>query len=113
MVAGLSPDGKLLWKMDVPGHDPLKADMGEPKAVGISDNEVAVAYMMNDHNVPAFVTAFDRASGARRFDVQLAKTFMNVLSSVTITKQEVAVSSWGSLQAFDPATGKRLFVVGH
>lgn len=113
MVAAVSPDGKLLWKMDVPGHDPLKADTGEPKAVGISDKEVAVAYQMNDHNTPAFVTVFDRATGTRRFDVQVAKTFMNVLSSVTITKQAVAVSLWGSLQTFDPTTGKRLFVIGH
>lgn len=54
----------------------------------------------------------DRATGARRFEVVGKKSRMDVISSVAISRTAIAVSTWGMLDVFDLATGKRLFTIG-
>jgi outer membrane protein assembly factor BamB len=111
MVAGIDPSGAVVWKSEVPGHDPLKVT-DRVDYLDLSDRYVAVAYKRND-KTPSEVAVFDRATGARRFETPLAKSFMNVLSGVNLTPTSVAVSSWGNLQVFDLSTGARRFTVGN
>ena len=110
MVAALDAGGATLWSAVVPGHDPRDAKHGVDH-LAISDDAVAIAYERSGKTLPE-VTVFDRATGKRRFETALTKTFFNVLSGVAITRTAVAVSSWGSLQVFDLKTGALKFTVG-
>lgn len=101
--------GKLAWSAQVPGHDPTTAS-GQPIA-GASARAVAVVYGRGGIDAPE-VTLFDRATGKRLWETVADKSFMNVVSGVTITDSSVAVSLWGSLHVFELATGKHRFTVG-
>jgi len=111
MLAAIDATGKVLWKAEVPGHDPLTVSTGRPKGVAISDKEIAIVYERG-HDAPWELTVFDRVSGARKFETTGKKTRMNVLSFVQLSRSAAAVSTWGSLQIFDLATGKLMYTIG-
>jgi outer membrane protein assembly factor BamB len=110
MIAALDASGAVLWKADIPGHDPLTANTGTPRSAAISDTLVAVTYERS-RATPTLVV-FDRTKGTRLYEIDMHKTMMNVLASVTITNASVLVSLWGSLQAFDPKTGATQYTIG-
>lgn len=112
MVAALDASGKMLWKAEVPGHDPLTASTGRPKAIAIGDKDVAVVYERSKNKSGWELTVFDRATGARKFEVPGKKTTMKVVSFAQMSRTAVAVSTWGSLQVFDLASGKLMYTIG-
>jgi outer membrane protein assembly factor BamB len=111
MVAAIDGSGAMLWRAEVPGHDPLTAKTGRPEYLAVSDREVAVVYE-RENKAPWELVVLDRATGARRFEVVGKKSRMDVVSSVAMSRTAVAVSTWGMLVVFDLATGKLRFTIG-
>lgn len=92
------------WIATVPGVDPMTVDEGEPEPehVALTADALVVAYELEKHNTFR-VTCFDPATGKRRWDVPLPGD--RPMSAVFASKTHALVSVWGSLYAFDLATG--------
>ncbi|MEO6776521.1 MAG: PQQ-binding-like beta-propeller repeat protein [Kofleriaceae bacterium] len=108
MIAVLDPGGHALWKAEVAGHDPMTMKLRAGSAPAISEHDVAIVYARGKQFE---LVVFDRATGARRFEVPV-KARTSVVSGVVLRQSFVAVETWGSLQVFDLATGTRRFIVG-
>jgi len=111
MIAAVDDSGNVLWKSDIPGHAPLGTSSLELKGA-LGDDDVAVTYE-RDHLQTIELAVFDRATGARRFEIVVPQHRGNVLDAIAITNAGVAVSMWGRLQVFEVATGKRSWEIGN
>jgi hypothetical protein len=114
MLAAIDDSEHVLWKTEVPGRDPMTAKHGNAEYVAVGDQIVAVVYEHdNDHEAPT-VTAFDRATGARKWEVATKYTGHMFISmhGVAIGKNAIFVVVENSIQIFDPQTGARRFVLG-
>lgn len=107
IVCVFADDGTVAWQSDVPGNDTLKIT-SRPAGFAWSAKEIAFVYERSHKSYE--LTVFDLATGARRYEVPVAK--MNVAESVILTKSAVAVSGWGVLDVHDLATGEQLFTIG-
>ncbi len=110
MVAAFDKKGNAIWHVEVPSQDPLTASMSD-EHLAIGDDAIAAVYKHDTHQTHE-VAVFDRATGARRFDTALQPSQMDVVTSVVLTRDAVAVVSWGNLQVIDLATGKPRFMIG-
>ena len=113
MIAALDGADTVIWKSEIPGHDALQSNHRAPEYSSVSETDIALVYERESHKAPE-LTVFDRATGRRRFEVQLAKSgrSSNWVHSVAVGKSAAFVGIDGNLQAFELATGKRLFLVG-
>jgi outer membrane protein assembly factor BamB len=96
------------WKAVIPATDPLEARADDEH---VTVNDVAAFVVYETKSGPR-VTALSLADGRRLWDQPLRMKTHLVLTGVVITGANVVVSTWGSLQAFDAATGAPAFLVG-
>jgi len=111
MLAALDAKGTVLWKSDVPGSDPLTARTSAPELFALDATDVVVIYERQSQ-APPTLASFDIRTGARRWEVPLAKGTTIVTRGLSLAKDSVFVSSWGHLQVFDRASGRKRFMVG-
>lgn len=95
------------WKVEVPATNPL--DVSHPSVFTATEDRACVVYEPGA-GAPR-LTCFD-AGGSRQWDAEIAKGTTIVLRGLTAAGDKLFLSSWGHLQVFDLATGRRLHVIG-
>jgi hypothetical protein len=110
MVAAYAPESfDVKWKVQLP-PDPFAAAETAPEFVGVADDRIAVAYTMRE-GAP-HVACLALTDGMRLWDSAVSAQTTHVLTGVAISNSRVFVSMWGRLDAFDRATGKRVYSIG-
>jgi hypothetical protein len=103
--------GKARWKVEVPASSPLQAAGHLVELAALTEDLVCVAYQPNGTD-PPHLGCFELAGGTRRWDSEVAKGTTIVMRGLIAGGRRLFLSSWGHLQAYDLATGKRLYTVG-
>lgn len=114
MLAVIDDQEKLVWAAQVPGLEPMKAKRYAPEHVAYDARTIAVGYERPDRDAPPWLTAFDRATGRRLFELELAKgksPFWRI-AEVRIGTKMIYVTVNGSVRAFDRETGAPRWVLG-
>ncbi|MEO7734856.1 MAG: PQQ-binding-like beta-propeller repeat protein [Kofleriaceae bacterium] len=107
MLAVIDDKEKLVWSAQVPGLEPMKAKRYAPEHVWYDARTIAVGYERPDHDAPPWLTAFDRATGRRLFEREVAKgqsSFWRI-TEVRLGTKLIYVTVNRSLRAFDRETG--------
>jgi putative pyrroloquinoline-quinone binding quinoprotein len=109
MAAALAADPAMRWATEL-AERPLEAGTFTPEHAALTDDRLFVVVGLRDIMKPAHLVAVDRARGTRLWEVSLGRR--SPVEGVLATPDRVYVSSWGTLEAFDPATGQRLYTIG-
>jgi hypothetical protein len=109
MAARLAEDPAQRWATEL-AERPLESSSFAPEHAALGDGQLFVVFGMRDSQKPAHLVALDLARGTRLWEVPLAGT--SPVEGVLAAADRVYVSSWGQLEAFDPATGQRLYAIG-
>jgi hypothetical protein len=114
MLAVIDDKDKLVWSAQVPGLEPMKAKRYAPEHVAYDARTIAVGYERPDHDAPPWLTAFDRATGRRLFELEVAKGTSSFwrITEVRIGTKLIYVTVNASLRAFDRDTGAPRWVLG-
>ena len=115
MLAVIDDKEKLVWSAQVPASEPMKAQRYAPEHVAYDARTIAVGYDRPDGDTPPWLTAFDRATGRRLFEIEVAtaKSPYWRIAEVRIASTQIFVSVNGSLRAFDRETGAPRWAIGH
>ena len=107
MVAVIDGKEQLVWSAQVPGFEPMKAKRYAPEHVSYDARTIAIGYERPDRDAPPWLTAFDRATGRRLFELEVTKGTSSFwrISEVRIGTKMIYVTVNGSLRAFDRETG--------
>lgn len=108
-VAAYSHEGKLVWQRT------LTADYGEfESTLGLASSPLLAGdslVILVDHEGPSYLVALDKRTGQTRW--QTERTSRVSFSSPALVPvgdtQQIVVSSAGSIDGYDPATGKLLW----
>ena len=107
MLAGVGPDRKLTWKLEVPATDVFDVDTGSPK-VALDDDAVAALCERRDDS--SIVTLVDAATGARRWVTRVGAGW---LGGLALTPTAVMVADYrAGLIVLDRKTGQQRFAIG-
>jgi LSD1 subclass zinc finger protein len=109
MIAVLAGDPARTWKSDLAGTRPLETGPFPPEIGAVTADRAYTVYAFSDSGKPAMLVAFDLA-GQRRWEVPLPTTMP--VTMVQATDARVFVAQWGTLQAYDAATGAQAFAIG-
>jgi outer membrane protein assembly factor BamB len=110
MVGALSPGGQLLWSSVVPATNPLQAQERWPEHATLTSDRVYVIYQTKEPQQPPRLVAFELGAGNRLWEAPLPTDAP--IESVQASATHVFVSAWSTLSAFNPATGKLLYLIG-
>jgi outer membrane protein assembly factor BamB len=115
MLAVIDDKEKLVWSTQVPGLEPMEAKRYAPEHVAYDARTIAVGYERPDHDAPPRLTAFDRATGRRLFEREVANGASSVwrITEVHVGTKLIYVTVNASLRAFDRETGAPRWVHGH
>jgi outer membrane protein assembly factor BamB len=109
-IAAVYPnDSSRTWKSDLAGSRPLETGPFGPEAAAVTDAAAYTVYAWSDIQKPKVLVAFN-LSGQRQWEAPLPNTAP--LTAVQASGRHVYVSQWGRLQAYDAASGKKLFSIG-
>ena len=104
-----TPDGEVLWKRD------LLADYGKyggrfGLGGSLCQDESSV-FVLADNDGPAYILALDKATGKTKWKTdRTSRTAWSSPMMLTVGgKQQIVVSSAGSLDGYSPASGKLLW----
>lgn len=111
-VVALDHQGKLLWSRS------LTKDYGEPDnhhGLGSSPAQTAESLFVNvQHRGPSYLVALDKATGQNKWKVERKSS--QAWSSPIIVRigesSRVVLSSGGTADAYDPATGNKTWEMG-
>jgi hypothetical protein len=109
MIAQLK-NGKISWKATVPLDNPLEAQEGSPRHVGLAIDSIVTAYA-SEKGSRQFLTAFALSSGARRWHVALPEGVQRV-SKLATSNNRVFVLAREQLLLFDAGDGNLLAMIG-
>ena len=109
MIAVLAGDPARTWKSDLAGTRPLETGPFPPEIGAVTADRAYTVYAFSDSGKPAMLVSFDLA-GQRRWEVPLPTTMP--ITMVQATDARVFVTQWGTLQAYDAATGAQAFAIG-
>lgn len=106
MLAVLDDKEKLVWSTQVPGREPMKAKRYAPDRVAYDERTIAVGYERPDTDT-AWLTAFDRATGRRLFEheVAMGESPYWHIADIQIGTKMIYVMTNGSVRGFDRETG--------
>jgi len=115
MLAVIDDKEKLVWSAQVPGHEPMTAKRYAPEHVASDARTIAVGYERPDHDAPPWLTAFDRATGRRLFELEVARGTSSFwrITEVRVGTKLIYVTVNGSLRTFDRETGAPRWALGH
>jgi hypothetical protein len=110
-MVGFMKGGKLAWSSEVPARDPLEAREGAPDDVTLGGAHLFVGYEQQSGDKPASVTAFDVASGSRRWTAALPEKLRNI-GKLVAGSDVVFVSAGDNMVALGASDGKQRFAIG-
>jgi outer membrane protein assembly factor BamB len=110
MVAAVDKK-KVLWKMMVPGVDPLTTRPTGVDAGAYEGGFLVVPYDMKDHKDGTRLACFEAGTGKRLWDVQVHKK-SQVSSGISISANDVFFASWTALYVFSLKTGQLRYMIG-
>ena len=105
-------NGTVLWRTELPPSAPMASAEKEPALVQI-DGDAVFAVVAMRSGAPPRVVRLDLASGTPVWESPLPDrlgTF--VLTALTVGEGRVFVSTWGSIEVLDEATGDWLYALG-
>jgi len=109
-MIGLISNGKLAWKVTLPLDNPLEAQEGSPRHVGLALDSIVAAYA-TEKDSRQFLTAFALASGTRRWHVALPEGVKSV-SKIATSANRVFIQAREQLLVLDATDGKLIAVIG-
>jgi outer membrane protein assembly factor BamB len=110
MVAVLTTGSEPAWKSEVPGEDRLRVRETAPELIAIDRERLYILYRQDNIQKPLRLTVFQMSDGRRLWESTLQTTMPT--SAIQTTGDRLLVSSWGRLDAYQPADGKLLYTIG-
>jgi hypothetical protein len=102
--------GSGTWTTEVAGRSALTSRMDKHKVTVSADAVIAIYEIASE---PLRLTAFDLATGRRRWDIAIdAKDSSIVATGLVVTGDVVLLATWRGLRAFALADGTERFVIG-
>lgn len=111
-VVALSHDGKPIWQRSlISDYGPIESDIGLAASPLLVDDLMIV---LVDHEGPSYLLALDRRTGATRWktDRDSRKSYASPALVSIGGAPQIVCSSAGSVDGYDPKSGKRLWTYG-
>ncbi len=102
----------VLWKVQVPGVNPLDASPAGPRNVASFNNgRLVVPYQLGNINAKLRITCFDANNGRRLWDVEAPKTTFTPVNGLVTSSRYAYLGQWSALHAFALGDGKLKFSI--
>gem|GEM_PF-230739 len=111
VLVGLSHDGKPLWKRNITeDYGAFESTIGLASSPLQTEDSIV---LLIDHEGPSYLAAFDKRTGATKWktDRDSRTSYSSPILVPVEGGQHIVCSSAGSLDGYDPATGKHLWTL--
>ena len=102
---------EVAWMTEIPGVNPLTVREGKPEYYAVVGEVVIVPYLMSEGGPR--VAAISLGDGSRRWDTQLAESFITSLGGITAAGDRAFVRVSDRLDAIDLVSGELQWSVGN